>query len=119
MHTISCRIKVHGRASPRSPFSPPPETGNFQGFNCMIRTYLTLLAVLAAVSPAAAQSLQVTATVGGASSALTSGGTLSVSSTGIGQPVLAPVTLRNAGSSNITVTGVAVSGNSEMTVLLP
>ena len=83
----------------------------------MTKGGLILLVALAAV-PAAGQSLQVSVTAGGSSAAVTPAGSVALTAGDLGQPVLAIVTVRYAGTTTATVSGVSVTGTSEMTLLL-
>ncbi|HYW46538.1 MAG TPA: choice-of-anchor D domain-containing protein [Bryobacteraceae bacterium] len=87
----------------------------------MIRGFPILLAALAvpfaAVTPALGQSvLQVSVTVGGTTSNVAPGGSQSLTASGLGQSVLANVTVKYTGATAATITGVNVTGTSDMTV---
>ena len=76
----------------------------------------TTLAALAAATPGLAQSLQVTVTAGTAFTTVTSGGAVALTAIDIGKPVLATVTVRNTGAATTSITGVSISGTTEMTL---
>jgi hypothetical protein len=79
---------------------------------------LALAAACTAVSPALAQSvLQVSVAAGGNVSAIAPGGSLALAAADIGQPVLANTTVRYSGAATATITGVSVTGTTEMTLL--
>jgi len=82
-----------------------------------------LLVVLAAPFVAApsllGQSvLQVSVTASGQSSNVAPGGSLALTASDLGQPILANVTVLYSGTATATITGVSVTGTSEMTLLL-
>ena len=77
---------------------------------------LALTAAFSALPAAAQASLQVSVATGGSSTTVTSGGTVALTGTDAGQPVLATATVRNTGSSPIIVTGISATGTSEITV---
>ena len=78
---------------------------------------LTLSAGLVATSPLLAQPLQVSVTAGGNSVPVTAGAILSLTAADQGQPILANVTVRYAGSSVGNIAGISVLGSSEITLL--
>jgi ASPM-SPD-2-Hydin domain-containing protein len=80
----------------------------------------TAVLALSAAKLAHGQStLQFSAATGGTSSSITSGARLSLTATDIGQVLLATVAIRNSGSGPAYVSGVSVSGTSEMTLASP
>src|SRR5215471_2320474 len=78
---------------------------------------LALAAALAAVTPAHGQVLQVSVTAGGITSGVPLGGSLALTSTGIGQAVFANVTVRYTGITTATISALSVTGSSEMTLV--
>ena len=90
----------------------------------MTKRLPALLIVLAAPFVAApsllGQSvLQVSVSVNGQSSNVAPGGSLALTASDLGQPVLANVTVRYGGTATAIITGVSVTGTSEMTALSP
>ena len=80
---------------------------------------VALAAPFVAVPPLHGQSvLQVSVTTGGSSSNVGPGGSVALTAANLGQPVLANVTVRYTGTATATITGVSVTGTSEMTLLL-
>ena len=85
----------------------------------MSKWYPAALLLAAAFAPALAQSsLQVSVTSGGAASPVAPGGTLALAAADAAQPLLASVTVRNTGTATVSITGVFLTGTSEMTLLL-
>jgi len=89
----------------------------------MIRRLPLLLGILGALLPVAhsafAQSaLQVSVVASGSSNNVAPGGSLALTATDPGQTILANVTVKYAGTSSATITGVSVAGSSEITLLL-
>jgi hypothetical protein len=82
----------------------------------MKRLTWVVLAALAAATPGLAQSLQVTATVGGVSTNVSSGGTVALTAVDIGQPALATITVQNTGATAVSLTGVTLAGAAELTL---
>ena len=78
-----------------------------------------LLLCMAATAFAQNPSIQVVAQVGATSSTLSSGGTLSLVSTSIGQPVTATFTVLNSGATTISVSQVSFTGSSDITLNAP
>jgi hypothetical protein len=62
--------------------------------------------------------LQVSVTANGQTSNVAPGGSLALTGSNIGQPILANVTVLYNGTATATITGVSVTGTSEMTLLL-
>src|SRR5689334_16952022 len=84
-----------------------------------MRKWCPALLFLAALVPALAQSsLQVSVTSGGSVSTVAPGGSVSLAASGIGQPVLATVTVRYTGTATASITGVFITGTSEMALQL-
>src|SRR5262249_23717160 len=78
-----------------------------------------ILLLAAALAPALAQSsLQASIASGGSSSAVAPGGSVALAATDLGQPVLASVTVRYTGTTSASITGVFLTGTSEMTLQL-
>ena len=74
-------------------------------------------AVFAVAAPAHSQVLQVFVTAGGGTSTVGPGGSAAFTSTGPGQPVFANVTVRYVGTATATITGLSLTGTSEITLL--
>ncbi|HZR63500.1 MAG TPA: choice-of-anchor D domain-containing protein [Terriglobales bacterium] len=74
-------------------------------------------AILATAVPAQSQVLQVFATANGGTSTIGAGGTVALTSSGPGQPVFANITVRYIGTATATLTGISLSGTSEITLL--
>jgi hypothetical protein len=72
---------------------------------------------LAAPSVEAQSVLQVNANVGGAVFSVAAGGTVPLTATGIGQPILASFTVRYSGTATASITAVSITGTADMTVL--
>jgi hypothetical protein len=62
--------------------------------------------------------LQVSVASGGSTSAVAPGGSATLAATAVGQPVLATVTVRYKGTATASITGVFITGTSEMTLQL-
>src|SRR5580658_5355477 len=73
-------------------------------------------AAFVAATPAHSQTLQVQVTVNGVATNVPAGGSLSLVSPGIGQPVFANVSVTNTGTTAVTVNSVSLTGTSEMTL---
>ena len=83
----------------------------------MIRGIAFFLAVLAAAPPVLGQTLlQVSVTSGGTTTNIAAGGSLTLTAGNLGQPVPASITIRYTGSATASITGVSVTGTSEMSV---
>ena len=76
------------------------------------------LLLAAAIAPALAQSLQVSVISGGSASTVAPGGSAALAAADVGPPVLASVTVRYTGTATVSITGVSITGTSEMTLLL-
>lgn len=63
--------------------------------------------------------IQVSITANGKASSVASGGSLALVASDLGQPILANVTVRYSGTATATITGVSLTGTSEMTLLVP
>ncbi len=78
---------------------------------------VALAAAFTAATPGFGQSvLQVSVTAGGATSTVAAGGSVALTATGIGQPVLASVTVLYTGSATATITSVSITGTTEMSL---
>jgi len=78
---------------------------------------LALAAAFAAVTPAHSQPLQVQVTAGGATTNIAVNGSLSLASPGVGQAVFANVSVTYTGTATATITGISLTGTSDMTLL--
>ena len=76
---------------------------------------LLAVAVPLAMAPAAlGQSLQVSVAVNGSTTVVQAGGSETLSAAGVNQPVYATVTVANSGTAAATITGVTVTGTSQI-----
>jgi hypothetical protein len=75
---------------------------------------LALAAAFAAVTPGHSQTLQVQVTVNGVVTNVPSGGSLSLASPGIGQPVFANGVVTNTGAAAVGIAGITFAGTTEM-----
>ncbi len=78
---------------------------------------VALAAAFAAATPAHGQVLRVLVTAGGVSTNIGSGGSLALTSPGTGQAVFANVAVQNIGNAAASITGLSLTGTSEMTLL--
>jgi hypothetical protein len=79
--------------------------------------FAILATALAVAAPASGQSvLQVSVSANGASSDVPPGGSVALTANGVGQAVLATVTVRNTGASSATITALSVAGTSALAV---
>ncbi len=77
-----------------------------------------ILLLSALAIPLCAQSpLQLSVNVGGTSSAIPAGGSVALTANDLGQPIPAVVTVRYAGSATASVTGISLSGSTELTLV--
>jgi hypothetical protein len=76
--------------------------------------FAALAASLAVGTPALSQSLQVSVAANGTSSNVLSGGSVAVTAGGLGQAILATVTVRYTGATSATITSLALTGPSAM-----
>jgi hypothetical protein len=84
-----------------------------------MKKFFPALLFAAALSPAMAQSqLQISVTTSGSASTIAPGGSVAMTAADIGQPVLASVNVRYTGTSTASITGVSVTGTTEMSLLL-
>lgn len=81
-----------------------------------IRT-VVLAVVCAIATPAYSQVLQVFVTGGGVNSNLPPGGSVGLTAPGTGQAVFATVTVHYLGTTTAAITGLSLTGTSEMTLL--
>lgn len=76
---------------------------------------LLALSVPLAMTPAAfGQTLQVSVAVNGSTTVVQAGGSQTLSTEGVNQPVYATVTVGNSGTAAATITGVTVTGTSQI-----
>lgn len=78
--------------------------------------FVAVAASLAVGTPALSQSLQVSVAANGTSSSVLSGGAVTVTAGGLGQAVLATVTVRYTGTTTANITSVSFNGPSAMTL---
>ncbi|MBZ5621852.1 MAG: choice-of-anchor D domain-containing protein [Acidobacteriia bacterium] len=80
--------------------------------------FVVLAASLAVATPALGQSvLQVSVTANGATSTVAPGGSVTLAASGIGQAVLATVTVRYTGAGSATITSLSFTGTSAMALV--
>jgi hypothetical protein len=80
------------------------------------KTILIVSGMLSWAGLAAAQPIQVATLTGGIPTNIASGGTLPVSSPGLGQPSLSTITVRYAGSATATISAITLSGSTAITL---
>src|SRR5581483_7312667 len=90
--------------------------GSFMSNRLFIPLFI-FSAILSTAVPAQSQVLQVFATANGGTSTIGAGGTVPLPSSGPGQPVFANITVRYIGTATATLTGISLSGTSEITLL--